>query len=259
MNNSERDSRITFLEEPHLYLIDGKEVPGLQSVTQFVHSFFPHFNVDNVIQNMMKSKNWSTSKYFGKTVDEIKLEWDNIRDNAALAGTKMHLAIEQYYNSIIDPTIQLDQDKNVIDSIEYQYFQNFLKDHSHLKPYKTEWRIFDEIIGIAGSIDMVYHDPNEDGAIYIYDWKRSKKIQKTNYFQKGLLPLEYMDDCNYNHYKLQLNVYKKIIETNYNLKVNELAIVVFHPNNSDYKKYIIESIDDEIEMLFETRRKFKNE
>lgn len=252
--NDKRDKRISFLEEPHLYLIDGKEVPGLLSVTTFVHQFFEHFDADKVIENMMNSKGWVNSKYYGKTLEEIKTEWDTIRDEAADAGTKMHLAIEQYYNSQIDSSIPLEQDSTVIDTKEYRHFEEFKKDHAHLVPFKTEWRIFDEELKIAGSIDMIFKDPNNDECIYIYDWKRSKEIKYQNRFQKGLKPLEHLDDCNYNHYTLQLNVYRYLIEKNYGLKVTELAIVVFHPNNDTYRKIPLEFKDDEIEKMMNHRR-----
>lgn len=249
----ERDRRISFIEETHTYLIDEKEVPGLLSVTTFVHTFFEHFDADKVIENMMNSKGWVNSKYYGKTPDEIKAEWDKIRDEASDAGTKMHLAIEQYYNSQIDSLIPLEQDPKVIDTIEYRHFEQFKLDHEHLIPFKTEWRIFDEELKIAGSIDMIFKDPNNERCIYIYDWKRSKEIKYQNRWQKGLSPLEHLDDCNYNHYTLQLNVYRYLIEKNYGLKVTELAIVVFHPNNDTYRKIPIEFKDEEIEKMMNFR------
>jgi ATP-dependent exoDNAse (exonuclease V) beta subunit len=248
-----RDDRISFIEDTHTYLIDDKEIPGLLSVTTLVHTFFPHFNADEVIVKMMNSKGWVNSKYHGMTPDEIKAEWDKTRDDAADAGTKMHLAIEQFYNSKIDPTIPLEQDPNVINTKEYRHFEQFYKDHSHLVPFKTEWRIFDEELKIAGSIDMIFKDPENEGCIYIYDWKRSKEIKYRNFFQKAHEPLSYLDDCNYNHYTLQLNVYKYVIEKNYGLKVTELAIVVFHPNNDSYKKILISPKDEEMEKIMKTR------
>lgn len=250
---SDRDSRITFLEEPHLYLIDGQEIPGLLSVTTFVHTFFPHFDPDKVIKNMMNSKSWINSKYYGKTIQEIKTEWDNIRNEAANAGTKMHFAIEQFYNSQIDTSITLQQDRDVVNTREYNQFIKFQIDHKHLVPYKTEWRIFDTDLKIAGSIDMIFHDPETEGCIHIYDWKRSKEIKYQNRFQKATTPIEHLDDCNYNHYALQLNVYKYIIEKNYGLKVTELVIVVFHPNNETYHKISIPILTDEINKIMNYR------
>ena len=40
--------------------------------------------------------------------------------------------------------------------------------------------IWDKELKFAGSIDMVYENP--DGSLMIYDWKRSKAIKKTDNF-----------------------------------------------------------------------------
>ena len=68
------------------------------------------------------------------------------------------------------------------DSPEYAYFQRFVADHPDLVPYRTEWMIWDKELRFAGSIDMVYENP--DGTLMIYDWKRSKGINKTSSFMK---------------------------------------------------------------------------
>lgn len=244
----ERDNRISFIEETHTYLIDDKEVPDLKSVTQFVHCFFPEFNADKVIANMMKSPKWPQSKYYGMTKEEIIKQWDITRDEAALAGTKMHLGIENFYNNIpVDIDVQ--------NSKEFKHFLNFYEKHP-FKMYKTEWRIFDEHVKIAGSIDMTFIDPNSengDNTLYIYDWKRSKQINMKNYWGKGLEPIKHIQDCNYWHYALQLNVYRKIIETNYDKKVTDMAIVVFHPDNDDYIKIDIPKLDKEIDAIWQFR------
>lgn len=260
----DRDSRISFIEDTHTYLIDGKHVPGLLSVTTFVHAFFEHFDADTVLAKMRRSAGWANSKYFGRTNDEIKAEWDRVRDEAADAGTKLHLAIEQYYNAQIARNAQIDganeieykQDPDVIKTVEYGYFEQFVRDHPHLKPFKTEWRIFDEDLKIAGSVDMVFYDPDDQTKIYIYDWKRSKEIKRSNRYQKGTYPLGHMDDCNYNHYTLQLNVYRYILEKNYGVETTQLAIVVFHPNNDTYDKIVLPMLDDVMDVLVEHRRKW---
>ena len=77
----------------------------------------------------MKGKNWSTSKYFGMTKDEIKKQWDDNRDQAAAAGTKMHYDIECFYNNM--------EVKN--DSVEYSYFNKFYDDYKQLEAHRTEW------------------------------------------------------------------------------------------------------------------------
>ena len=85
------------------------------SVTTWNHSHFEHFDADKIITNMMNSKNWKKNKYYGKTRDEIKKMWDDNRDQASGAGTKMHYDIECYYNNM-----------NVNnDSTEFKWFLEF--------------------------------------------------------------------------------------------------------------------------------------
>ena len=116
------------------------------SVTTWNHSHFPHFNADKIIEKMMSSKNWENSKYFGMTAEQIKHQWNENGRKSSEAGTKMHYDIECFYNNM---DIQNE-------SIEYSYFKNFSKDHTHLKPYRTEWMVWDKELKFAGSIDMSF-------------------------------------------------------------------------------------------------------
>ena len=162
INPHERDSRIKFKPETHIYIIDG--VGNYISVTTWNHSHFQHFDSDQIIDNMMKSKNWPKSKYFGMSRDEIKAVWDKSKNSATGEGTKLHYDIECYYNNCF----------NQNESIEYSYFLKFAEDYKHLKPYRTEWVVWNEDVKISGTIDMVFED--ENGDLVIYDWKRSKEI-----------------------------------------------------------------------------------
>jgi ATP-dependent exoDNAse (exonuclease V) beta subunit len=147
--------------------------------------------------------------------------------------------------------------KNIDDPIEWEYFIQFVKDHPHLKPYRTEWMIFDEDLKLAGSIDMIYE--NEDGILSIYDWKRSKEITKiNNWNQYATNPLiSHMPDTNFWHYALQLNTYKTILERKYGKKIKELYLVRLHPNTQDntYELLEVPILEKEMNDLFEERKK----
>ena len=246
LNPHERDSRIVFDEGPHIYYIDGS-CDGYMSVTTFNHAHFEKFDSDAIIRNMMKSKKWPQSKYYGQTADEIKAGWDKNRDEAAEAGTKMHYDIECYYNEC----------PNENDSIEYKYFKNFLEAYPDLKPYRTEWTVFHEDVKISGSIDMIFEKP--DGHLLIYDWKRSKEIVKTSGFNKwgNKECIEHLPVTNYWHYCLQLNTYKKILEDKYDKIVDEMYLVCLHPDNKnkDYQRIKVSNLQEEVNDLFEMRRK----
>lgn len=139
--------------------------------------------------------------------------------------------------------------------IEWEYFIHFVRDHPELRPYRTEWMIFDEDLKIAGSIDMVYENP--DGTLSIYDWKRSKEISKFNNWNKfAINPLiSHLHDTNYWHYTLQLNTYKAIIERKYGKIVSKLCLVRIHPDAEEQTYELIEVpiLKKEINDLFEER------
>lgn len=75
-----------------------------------------------------------------------------------------------------------------------------------------------------------------------------------NPFQSGLGPLSHFPDCNYWQYTLQLNLYRWIIEKHYGMKITELALIVLHPSNTSFKRYVLPILHDEIEELLDCRR-----
>lgn len=221
-----RDKDIIFQEKGHKYFVKGKS--GYRSVTTLVKNAFEKFNADKIIDNMMNSKNWPNSKYYGMTKQEIKNSWNTNRDSAANSGTNMHEMIEFYYNGI-----NLSKIKEQENTTEYLYFMNFVNDHTDIVPYRTEWCIFHEELKVSGSVDFTIC--YSDGTYGIYDWKRAKKIEKNNSFNKKCIidGLQYIPDTNYWHYALQLNIYKVILEEKYGIKVKDLHLVVIHPENEN--------------------------
>ena len=247
-NPHERDKDISFEEGPHIYTVLGDR-GGYTSVTTWNHRHFSEFNSDKIITNILNSKKWGTDptyKYYKMTRDDINKMWDNNRDQAAQAGTKMHYDIECYYNK---------QDV-VNDSVEFQYFRKFTEDMSgDLKPYRTEWMVYYEELKLSGSIDMIFENP--DGTLQIYDWKRCKEIQhETNFGKYATTPcISHLPDTNFWHYALQLNVYKTILEHKYGKKVTNLYLVCMHPDNpyQTYDRIEVPFLNSEISDLFNLR------
>jgi hypothetical protein len=250
INAHPRDKRITFDPIPHTYTIDGDPSVKYTSVTTWNHSHFEEFDADAIIDSMMRSKKWTESKYYGKSVDEIKAEWDKNRDEAAEAGTAMHYDIECYYN-------QCPRDNT---STEYEYFKQFLEDYPHLEPYRTEWTIFHEELRLSGSIDMVFRNKN-DGTFSIYDWKRCREIKKTDRKCSTNPVIEHIPDTNYWHYCLQLNTYKAILESKYDMKIYDMYLVCLHPENKNksYQRILVINMQNDIQKLFEQRRRLVKE
>jgi ATP-dependent exoDNAse (exonuclease V) beta subunit len=240
INSHLRDARLRFDEEPHLYYIDG--INDNISVTTYIHKLFPSFDEDKIIKNMMKGKKWKNSKYYGMSEEEIKKSWEDNRIEASTAGTNMHKDIELFYNDV-----PIDND-----SVEFNYFLKFNEAFKNtLKPYRTEWEVFSEELKFAGSIDMIYENPN--GTLQIYDWKRCKEIKKTNPFESGFEPIEHLPNSNYWHYSLQLNIYRRILQKEYGKQVTDLYLVCLHPNQTSYKRIKVPIMEAEIDDIFAHR------
>ena len=258
INRHPRDAHIAFDEPTHKYYVNGS-CQGNISCTGFIHEFFGHFDAKKIITKMRKGPNWATSKYYGKTDEEIMAEWSANGKEASAAGTAMHLAIEQYMHgaySEIDPA--------VMNTPEWRYFKKFWDECGNdLEPYRSEWEVFTDAlepfqgerkIKLCGSIDMVYRRKS-DGKFVIYDWKRSKEIKSENPFGTGLAPLEPLPDTNYWHYTMQLNVYKWILEQYYGLEVADLYLVILHPDAPSYRRMRLNIMTDEVEDMIECRRR----
>lgn len=244
LNRHINDDHITFDEIPHIYYVDGEAYK--LSVTKFIHNYFPQFNSDKVIDKMMSSVNWEKSEYFGKTKSEIKELWKKNGQIASAEGTKLHKSIENFYNQIYE-------EKN--ESKEFEYFlhfhNNFIKDKKI--PYRTEWEIYDVDLKLAGSIDILYKDINED-VFDICDWKRCKEIKDSNPFEAAFPPIEHLPNCNKWQYSLQLNTYKYILEKNYKIKIRDMFLVCLHPMKQNYILIKVPDLSDELETIIINER-----
>ncbi len=240
-NSHPRDSRIRFEDEGHKYFIDGVHGEYI-STTTLVHSLFNKFDADLIIKKMRKSRNWDQSKYNGMTDIEIKDTWEENRNNAAQLGTDMHQNLENFYNGL----------EHESTSREFELFSNFKRDFPELEAYRTEWVVFDEESKICGSIDLILKDNH--GNYIICDFKRSKEIKFHNPWQKGCTFFSsFLDDCNFNHYSLQLGIYKAILEKNYGIKISNTFLLVLHPDQDNYMKIDTCDVKNEVDGLISSR------
>lgn len=240
LNAHQRDQHIRFEEEGHKYFID--EDDNYISGTTFIHKLFPVFDAQKVAEKI-KIKNLK-EEYKDMTAEDIVEFWKQNGIEASAAGTTTHLNIELYSNGV---TV----DDN---SAEFNMFLQFRKDFPYLKPYRTEWTIYDRKLRLAGSIDMVYLD-TRDNTFHIYDWKRAKEFKTPGlYTDMGYPPVDNLPNVNRYHYFLQLNLYKYILEKNYGITIKSLFLCRFHPNSNTYELLQCEDLSKEIKKAVGIRR-----
>jgi len=233
-------------------------------VTTFLSTFFPKFNPEAAINNIKKSKKFSNkSPYSTMTEQEILKKWSDESILAKNMGTILHKQIEDYYNnaSTLAETKEDDKEETKVDdkatSKELNMFLQYDKEEilNRYSPYRTEWSIWMDRDKndrcLAGQVDMIYQN-NETKKYMLVDWKRSKEIKYQNNYEKGLGVCSHLDNCNYVKYSLQLNCYKHILEKYYDIEVEDMFLVVLHPNNDTYIKIQVNGMDDTIKDIIDT-------
>lgn len=237
-NRHKNDTRISFDEKEHNYFVDGQKI-GF-SVTAIIDKFFVEFDSGywakrKAMEKLTRDGVVIDDKVLTQAIDEILKKWEEKRRDAAEKGTWLHEKIEDFYNEKYYEEYP----------IEFSFFKKFHDKYPALTPYRTEWRIFDASVSIAGTVDMVYKKNNGD--VFIFDWKRSTKLVDQQGklllkdFKYGLDGLSHVEDNSFNRYALQQNIYKYILESNYSVKVSSMNLLVLHP---DYKDFIHLSVPE---------------
>ena len=89
------------------------------------------------------------------------------------------------------------------------------------------------------------------------DWKRSKKliVKGTNKpdkrgFQIDIEGLRDLTNSSYFRYCIQQNMYKYILEHEYNILISDMILAVFHENYSNYHSIKLPVMTNEIKIIF---------
>lgn len=238
INAHPRDNRIKFYPEPHIYTIDN--VPA-SSASTVISKFFPEFDAYGKACGLSPS-----NPLYGNSPEQIVQIWKQKGEEAANLGTYLHEQIEKYY---LKQTFK--------ETGEFHLFKQFVKDHSHIEPYRSEWRIFDDNHNIAGTIDLIAKNSN---GFDIYDWKRSRKVIDTyagcpittdSWGNRGVGELYDIHDTSYNRYCLQQSLYRYILEKSYNLNISKMYLIILYPDYDKYYKVEVPYWKDRIEYILE--------
>ena len=239
---------IVFNAAEHSYKsIDGAEGISWTSVTTLISSLKKPFDAKAVAARVSKSKR---SKWFGiepKTIEQI---WKNEADRATSLGTYYHNQREADLCSLASieregVTVPVISPSGEHEGIRHAPLQK-------LDPgVYPEHMVYLKSAGICGQSDLV---EVVNGKVNIIDYKTNKEI-KTEAFtnwegitEKMLDPVSHLDDCNFNHYALQLSIYMYIIlKHNPKLKPGRIFIhhITFEQEGEDKYGYPIAAKDSD--------------
>lgn len=180
------------------------------------------------------------------TVEVIEKEWKKKNTDALIKGTKFHneaeaqqLGSENYRFEGLNKHVKVNRD----------YSGNLLDIRTN--GIIPELVLVNHKYKIAGTTDQPYFElPYVD----IDDFKTNGKIVTENKFGKMLHCLSHLDDCNFNHYNIQLSLYAWMLEQ-YGYKPRNLGIlhILFDNENSPTYKvhYPMKYLKKEIEQMLE--------
>lgn len=219
-------SILTFTAQAHKYeSIDRQDNTEWISATTFISQFKPPFDADPIAEKCSKNKK---SKWYGMTPESIKAAWkaealrattlgtwyhnQRERDICELASMERHGLEVPVFRPIEREGIKLSPDQKLTDGI-YPEHMVYLKS-----------------AGLCGQSDLV---EVVNGQVHITDYKTNKEIKTEGFTNwegkttKMFAPIAHLDDCNLNHYSLQLSLYMYII-LKHNPKLKPGNLIIHH-------------------------------
>jgi len=232
--NKINNNDIKLEHENHEYKLKNHPDIIFTSVTTFVNSFFEPFNEEKISKHLVKN----IPQYRKYTSNELIEKWNVARQY----GTDVHLEIENWIKDGITPKDQ----KSIVAK---EWIGRYIT-KSNIETY-SEVIVYSKELCIAGTIDVLMMDKNSKNYTLI-DWKTSKRIDKKPFRDKKGIKKETANiaDCNYNHYALQLSLYRYILEEYYNINVINQFVVQLKDEGA--KKYDMKYMKDEIIKMIET-------
>ena len=238
---------VKFLPEDHKYVsIDPAESIPWVSVTSIISKFKQPFEAEKIAEKSSKNKR---SKWYGMTKQEILDAWKSESERAISVGNWYHnqreediLGLEtiERHGRVI-PIMQPLSDTEGLKIAPDQK----LKDGMY-----PEHFVYMKSLGLCGQSDLV---EVVDGTVHITDYKPNQEIRSESFkdwegvSQKMNPPVSHLDDCNLNHYNLQLSIYMyMILKHNPKLKAGTMMLqhIMFEDEGKNDNGYPILKVND---------------
>lgn len=236
---------IQFTAHDHKYTsLDPANAIDWTSVTTFVSKFKAPFDQKVIAEKCSKSKK---SVWYGMTPEVIIGLWEAEAKRATDLGTFYHnqreadlLSCQTFRRGGIDLPVIKPVEKEGIKIAPSQILTPGIY---------PEHMIYLKSVGICGQADRV---EVFDDHIDLYDYKTNKQIQTKGFVswdgsKKMMLgPCAHLEDCNFNHYALQLSIYMyMMLKHNHYLNPGKMQIehIAFETKGEDEFGFPIALLD----------------
>lgn len=177
-----------------------------------------------------KYSNDKNSKYFGMSPEQIIDMWDQKAEKGKEHGICVDKYEEYYFNNqpaqkqlfkLEHPDMQ--QKFNAIEKVLSALSKVGMIFQTREMPVIDLYQYKDTIYEITGRFDVLY---GYQDFLVLFDNKNDTDIPFNNHFQKCLGPLHNFDNCKWNIYTLQLEIYKRILVEQYNQDLEKLITYI---------------------------------
>ena len=254
-NLKKKEMPVIFKEDGHIYqsLDEHLEKDQIKwtSVTSFIGLFKPKFDAEKQAKKSSKNKR---SKWHGMKPKEILAAWNGESQRAMDLGNWYHNQREENlceFNTIERDGVVVPIIRPIVDAKGIK----MAPDQKLSDGVYPEHFVYLKSLGICGQADLV---SIVNGKINILDYKTNKEIKEKGFTNwegitsKMFKPVNALDDCNINHYNLQLSLYAYIIKKhNPKLKIGKLQIqhVIFEKEGENKFGYPITKNNDQGEPI----------
>lgn len=237
---------VKFQDKGHKYWSD--DDTKWISVSTLVHSLSNPFGDRHEIARKCAIKKPTAkkpNKWYGMPTQEILQAWDSENLRSTELGTWYH---KQREDALYAPEFKAINRVHIPDIRgEVKYAQSQILEEG----IYPEFLCYLPSAGVCGQSDKVIV---RDAILNVEDYKTNKEIERTSHVDweghsKMMLgPVSHLEDCNYNHYALQLSTYMYILHRhNPNLQVGNLTIehITFVKEGEDKYGYPLYKQDEQ--------------
>lgn len=218
------------------------------SVTKAIASIEPHFDAPAVAQAIVfQPDNVKQERYIGMNKEQILEYWQMLNDEANTYGTKVHDIVERYLkaNKWWFPEDELAQ------KVIAGYNALKIDEGIRLQPERI---MFAEEYQLAGMSDLIVDiDPVW---FDVGDWKTNRLFNFYNpYGHETLLkPFDYLQNCQWSIYTLQLSTYALMYEMETGKKCRQIWIGYWDKTKENFEKIQIMYMKHEAKKLLELHK-----
>lgn len=218
-------SKIVFDPLSHTYTYGKRR---LISVTTILKWITPEFDTES----MLKKQSYKT----GRSIEEIRKEWDAKRDEGLDKGTRVHNYVENVMDGH-DVECMQNINEYIHEMKQFDIAWNKLRNKLKAKMEYKEYTVGDAELGVAGRIDAIISLHLKDKQRNcIFDWKTGKFMTRKYARENMLPPFDDLPCCEEVKYSIQLSMYRLIFERNIDTEIHS-SYIMHLPSDGDYQLY----------------------